>query len=250
MRETGDIRWTFLQSAAAEIMSAAAVEHRFEEHFHDTWAIGCIDRGECRFRAAGKPMKALAGDLVVLPPYMVHTGGAGDAGLAYRMAYVSESWLASLSELVLGSSESAFAAVVIHDRAIARRLSRALTTASMRDAERKALLAQALVSLLARHARPRAAGASRASLADIRSASRSALIHRFTRRFGLSPLRYERNLRCVSGKALLQQGMPIVEAAHALGFSDQAHFTREFKRVHHITPGAYSRLARMRTRTL
>ena len=32
------------------------------------------------------------------------------------------------------------------------------------------------------------------------------------------------------------------EVAHALGFADQAHLTREFKKVHHITPGGYRRL--------
>jgi AraC-like DNA-binding protein len=254
MSEALNIRWTFLQSAAAEIMSAAIVEHRFDEHFHDTWAMGCIDRGACAFTVAGKAHTASAGELVVLPPYTVHTGGTGDSELAYRMAYVREQWLASLSQLVLGASHVAFPAVVIHDPETARLLSAALSPASKPYVERRASLAHALVSLLARHASPRPGGAARISLGEIRdrsgllrtvaagSPSRSALIHRFTRRFGLSPRRYERNLRCVSAKVLLRQGMPIVEVAQALDFADQAHFTREFKKVHHITPGGYCRL--------
>ena len=259
MSDALNLRWTFMQTAAAEIMSAAVVEHRFEEHFHENWAIGCIDRGVCSFTAASRPLEARAGDLVVIPPYAVHTGGTGDSELAYRMAYVGEGWLSSLAGIVLGAPEVAFSTLVVHDPSVASRLSAALVPEAMAEPQRRALLVQALVALLARHASPRRdARAPRVSLEDARDGrgllrtlggrnlSRSALIHRFTRRFGLSPLRYERNLRCVSAKALLRQGMPIVEAAQALGFSDQAHFTREFKKVHHITPGGYRRLLRTR----
>jgi len=69
--------------------------------------------------------------------------------------------------------------------------------------------------------------------------SRSALIRRFTRKFGLSPSRYLRNLRCVSAKALMREGLTVAQVAQELGFSDQAHFTREFKKIHGITPGRY-----------
>jgi hypothetical protein len=252
MSDALNIRWTFLQDGTAQVMSAAVVEHRFDEHFHETWAIGCIDRGACAFTAAGQPYAAEAGDLVVLPPYMVHTGGSGDDRLLYRMAYVGEQGLARLSEVTLGTPDIAFSAVVLRDPWTARRLSRALSPSAMPQAERKALLTQALVALLTRHAHPRSghalprvsideAGRSESLLHLVGSpaTSLSARIHRFTRRYGLSPRRYLRNLRCVSAKALLREGMPIAEVADALRFSDQAHFTREFKKVHHITPGGY-----------
>src|SRR5262249_21074213 len=117
-------------------------------------------------------------------------------------------------------------------------------------------LAQTLIALLAQHGRvaaceeitrsslDRALNAQSALHAVGRSAAgRSALIRRFTRTFGLSPLRYQRNLRCISAKALMRDGMPLAQVAHELGFSDQPHFTREFKKVHGITPGQYRQAA-------
>ena len=74
--------------------------------------------------------------------------------------------------------------------------------------------------------------------------SRSALIRRFTRRFGLAPSRYLRNLRCVSAKELMRNGTAIAQVAQELGFADQAHFTREFKKIHGITPGRYQHAGR------
>ena len=100
MSEALNVRWTFADSAATEITNAALAEHHFAPHFHETWSIGCIDLGTCSFRACGRTLTASAGDLVLLPPYMVHTGGSSAGRLAYRMAYVGEGWLSSLSELV------------------------------------------------------------------------------------------------------------------------------------------------------
>jgi AraC-like DNA-binding protein len=247
-----DIRWTFSHAADTEIMSAEVVDHRFGEHFHETWAIGCIECGACAFSASGRAHTARAGDVVIIPPYVVHTGGTDVGRLAYRMAYVGEDWFSSLSGLLFGALQVCFPGVVMHDPSAARRLSAALAPAQMRDAERKALLAQALVGLLARHAIPRLDGETPRVTLDragnggnllrivgSEAVSQSALIRRFTRRFGLSPVRYLRNLRCVSAKRLLRVGLPISEVAHALSFSDQAHFTREFKKIHGITPGSY-----------
>jgi AraC-like DNA-binding protein len=36
----------------------------------------------------------------------------------------------------------------------------------------------------------------------------------------------------------------MVEVAHELGFADQAHFSRVFKRVLGVTPSTYTRSAR------
>jgi AraC-like DNA-binding protein len=252
MSNASDIRWTFSHATDTEIMSAEVVEHRFGEHFHETWAIGCIDSGACAFSAFGRMHTARAGDVVIIPPYVVHTGGTDIGRLTYRMGYVGEDWFSSLWRLLFGALQVRFPGAVIHDPSAARRLSAALTPAHIPDIKRKALLAQALVRLLARHAIPRLDGETPCVSLDragdggnllrivgSESMSRSALIRRFTRRYGLSPMRYLRNLRCVSAKRLLREGLPISEVAHALSFSDQAHFTREFKKIHGITPGSY-----------
>ncbi|HET6337105.1 MAG TPA: helix-turn-helix domain-containing protein [Polyangiales bacterium] len=43
---------------------------------------------------------------------------------------------------------------------------------------------------------------------------------------------------------VLARGVPMVEVAHELGFADQAHFSRVFKRVLGVTPSTYTRSAR------
>ncbi len=42
-------------------------------------------------------------------------------------------------------------------------------------------------------------------------------------------------------RQLLQMGMPCVDVALALGFADQSHFSKHFKRIVGVPPGVYSR---------
>lgn len=63
------------------------------------------------------------------------------------------------------------------------------------------------------------------------------LLNVFTRHVGLPPHLYWMGRRIAIAKRLLTLGQPIADVSYALGFHDQAHFTRTFKRFTGITPG-------------
>jgi AraC-like DNA-binding protein len=56
--------------------------------------------------------------------------------------------------------------------------------------------------------------------------------------FGYGPKTLQRVLRFQRALALLHQGSPIGTAAHAAGYSDQAHLTREVRALAGVTPSA------------
>jgi AraC family transcriptional regulator len=62
----------------------------------------------------------------------------------------------------------------------------------------------------------------------------------FKKSTNLTPYQYVLQRRTARAKELLKKReLTIVEIAYLLGFSDQSHFTRQFKKQYGITPGAF-----------
>jgi AraC-like DNA-binding protein len=79
-------------------------------------------------------------------------------------------------------------------------------------------------------------------LSTVAGLTPSHLVRVFNHHYGMTPHAYLLNQRIRHARALLVQGHPLVEVALATGFSDQAHFQRQFKRLVAATPGQYQSL--------
>jgi AraC-like DNA-binding protein len=71
-------------------------------------------------------------------------------------------------------------------------------------------------------------------------ASPSHLVRCFTGTFGIAPHQYLTARRIEAARRRLLDGEPIALVAAGVGFYDQAHFTRQFKRHVGIPPGRYA----------
>ncbi len=71
--------------------------------------------------------------------------------------------------------------------------------------------------------------------------SRVQLIRLFRRCLHISPYQYCLNRRIQKAKILLKGGTPLDAIAYELGFADQAHFQRTFKRYAAVTPLQYQK---------
>lgn len=71
--------------------------------------------------------------------------------------------------------------------------------------------------------------------------SRSQYIRAFRAVVGATPYAWLIRLRVYEGTALLLKGESSAEVAFSVGFADQAHFAKHFKRVHGKTPSEITR---------
>lgn len=72
--------------------------------------------------------------------------------------------------------------------------------------------------------------------------SRYHLMRSFRKEFGLPPHGYANQLRLIEAKRLLRQGLPAADVAVEVGFYDQSHLSRMFKRAFDLTPGSFASL--------
>jgi len=80
-------------------------------------------------------------------------------------------------------------------------------------------------------------------LADLVGVSVSQLDRDFAALLGVPPRAYITKVRLETAAELLQTDSPIVEIAHACGYSDQSAFTRHFRRAMGQSPSQYRRSA-------
>ena len=76
-------------------------------------------------------------------------------------------------------------------------------------------------------------------LSALTGLSRFALAHTFSQRVGLPPHAYQVRVQIERGRALLEARIAPARVAMEVGFADQSHFTRHFKRIMGVTPGQY-----------
>lgn len=251
-----------------DVLIADLRAYRYAPHFHDAWSIGAIELGCCDFTVQGVAHCANAGDLVVIAPGQVHTGGTAAGPLAYRMAYIDPAWFQD-HERSLHGHGARLAGPVITDPALCARWLDALTPDEIAPERRSARISAALFGMLAAHGevpdgRSDCAGRSLAepagmadvcallrermaadpacapdleALAQAQDRHRTTLVKQFARRYGLPPQAWLRNWRVARARVLLRGGLPLADAAQAVGFADQAHLTRVFKQVYGSPPG-------------
>ncbi len=82
------------------------------------------------------------------------------------------------------------------------------------------------------------------SLSELATACGSSPFHlarAFTAQFGLPPHAYLNNLRVMHAKRMIRAGVRLAEVAYAVGYCDQSHLNRRFKKIVGVTPSQYAR---------
>ncbi|MBV8658731.1 MAG: AraC family transcriptional regulator [Burkholderiales bacterium] len=255
-----------------ELLTAHFYAHEFTPHVHDGYAIALVEQGAERFRYRGTEHVATPGTVAIINPGEVHTGSrAAEEGWSYRVFYPTPELMRTLAESMDGWTGGTpyFTEAVTHDPALVasmRALHAAMTgTASV--LERESRWFGAMGSLFTRHARGVRVQAGTLQVGTALERAREILLDRMTEqvgltalatevglsawhlnrafreRFGLPPHAYLQQLRVARARVLLRSPCSIADIAGKLGFADQAHLTRLFKRTFGVTPGAYRRAA-------
>ncbi len=261
--------WRIPSFGNMELLRASYLKQSFPRHTHDLYAIGVIERGALGFYYRGENVLASQGQINLCIPGEVHTGQpAADDGWTYRMFYFEPTLLQRIASEVAGRPRDIpfFRTGVVDDPELAGRIRLLHVLMEQQDtpllAQETALL-WTLGQMVVRHAddppvlrkmqREKTAVlhtkqfisthyTQNFSIEDLAKAihlSPYHIIHVFREETGVPPHAYLRQVRIRKAKELLAAGMPIADVAHNVGFTDQSHLNRWFKRLWGITPGQY-----------
>lgn len=243
---------------------ARGLRHQFTRHSHPAYALGVIEAGVGGNECNGITYYNPPGSIVAMNPGQAHTGfAAGSVPLSYRMLYISSAALrqalpehASLPDLprspVIQKDrlyrelldlhhclEGSTAHLEIQSRfiALAERLV-ATFDSPFKMSAREPQAVQTVKDFLHAHYKD---SVSLAVLSALTGLNRSYLIRSFTKSVGIPPYSYLIQIRVHAAKRLLASGTSPVDTALEVGFTDQSHLTRHFKRITGITPASYAR---------
>lgn len=267
-------RYYRLPVNSVEALHARFVTHCYPRHSHDYFVIGLVESGAQAYWYRGQRHVTPAGQIFLVNPDEPHTGESATLdGYVYRTLYPSEDLLARLVEDTgAGRGVPYFTGSVLNDPVLVRLLSRLhqRLAGQASNSECESLLFKGLAHLIAHHSEnpvsPKPAGSERGAvrrareyleanfsqdvslseLATLVSLSPFYLARAFESEIGLPPHAYLEGVRIRKAREILDRGSDLVSTALAVGYSDQSHLTRRFKRFLGITPGQYIRESKIR----
>lgn len=266
------IDFLYDRETGIETLRAHFEGHAYDPHWHDSYLVGITEQGVQQFTCRRQHYSSTPGNVFLLEPGEIHDGNApAHASFTYRSLYIDPAWLSRELELLFESVpcgyELHFDTSLTSDFPLVQAISNAFTVLQQVD-ELRIVRQSALDTLLkdlTRHVRWRARIASSAHLpaAALRArdylhaymtrdiglddlaretgTDRFSLTRAFKAAFGLPPHTYLIQLRLARARRMLALGLSPAETAAELGFADQSHLGRWFRRAYGLTPGYYRR---------
>lgn len=251
-----------------EIVRGTNVQRVLDSHLHDKFEIGLIEQGEALMTIRGVAVELLPGKLFIVNPNEPHETRS-ENGCSFRLLYVTPERMQQAAR-DLGLAEAPlFITRAFDDPAVMHALQQ-LHAAFDRDAPRseiEVLLGTALGMVATRAPRVEDDDAAVATtheavervrrfidehyadpitldeLSQVAGLSKYHLIRVFRASCGMPPHAYQNAVRVARAREALANGAAACDVATAIGFADQSHFTRRFKRLVGVAPGEYARWA-------
>lgn len=246
-----------------EVLHARFRDHAYPLHTHDVWTLFVVDEGRIAYDLERSSHSALPSMVSILPPHVVHDGRtAADGGYRKRVLYLETSLLgehligpavdrpvipgaglrarvSALHDALMDPTDALEAETRLHALVDEIRLALGEPVASSEAGPQDDLAGQFRALLDARPFEP----LTLADAAQQLGARPTQLARAFMSTFGIPPHAYVLGRRLEAARERILDGQALADVAAEVGFADQAHLTRRFRRFLGTTPGRFAELA-------
>jgi AraC-like DNA-binding protein len=265
--------WRPAAIAGIELQIGTQIEaYALPVHFHDSYQFDVMLEGERSWeRQQGRSVVG-AGRLSVVHPGEAHAVNVVGKANSFRTMHIDASRLFDAHEKIRGRRQLPMFTFDISDTATVSRFLRAHWMMERGESSAAENALTAFLDCLVKHhadgkcwqgtasARTQLRRArsfieqnltsdiTLESLATAAGISKFHLARQFTLAYGLPPHAYQLRARIAQARELLAKGVAVKLVSVELGFADQSHFGRYFRRITALTPAEYQRRVTGRTR--
>lgn len=250
----------------AELRQANGSSACYQTHSHDEFSFGVIDKGNANYQNLNQFNDIIQGDTVTINPGDAHSCNPADGEWSYRMLFLDAAYVGQQQHEIFKGDGWDFLPFYQNylrnpqSYHLFEQLFNSLLSENDRLAADCLLLDFIQQTFEAKHdihpdlIRPDIHRVSRVkdmimdaldcniALDDFSQEvglSRYHLVRSFKQAYGQSPHAFQLDQRIKKAKLLLQSGRSLIDIASDLGFADQSHFQRHFKKRMAITPRHY-----------
>lgn len=223
-------------------------------HFHEGWQLVAVTKGKRHYEFKSGCITAEPGQLVLVPPRLVHRARCLDQGnTSFKIATLPAAGLNVEAPAapfswpnpnLFGAFISLFESIKVgahHEpqEAALNRLEMILGESRATGASDHPAPPPFVRQIESYLLRSLDIVPSLDSISSLAGVSRYHFAHAFAKHVGLSPLAFHTRARLMRARRLISQGWSLADTSLSLSFSDQSHFGRQFRKVYGMTPGEY-----------
>ena len=245
-----------------EMRTASYTNSCYSTHSHDEFSFGVVDQGNALYKNTRAVHNISAGAMVTINPGDAHSCNPQSDNWSYRMIFLNTQWLGNLQKEMNPNQDLDYLPFEQHLLNDTHNYTKFSQLFELLQSETNPLLAQgslieycvqlfntkldsqplkaAKLSLVQQLIMDELGSQlSLAQLCEQVDLSSFHLIRSFKQQYGQTPHAYQLDQRIKKAKLLLKEGQGLAHVALSLGFADQSHFQRHFKKRIAITPKQY-----------
>ncbi len=204
---SGVSKITFISTYNSELVIGKNVKHIFPPHLHRTFNMGVITKGKATLYLYKKNYVLNNGDIFFIKPFTTHS--IKPTGNEY--SYI----------------------VICHSEPFSKCINKEYSKSDNDD------LFNTVIKFLDKNLEN---NLSISDIADAVNLSKYYFSRIFKEETGLTPYDYYMQMKVKKVKLLLRNNLDLVELAYKMGFYDQSHLNKCFKKHVGITPGEYKKV--------
>jgi AraC-like DNA-binding protein len=260
-----EIRWLASAKLPGVEFLFAENDRTMWHYFHERYAFAASEAAYCNYRYRGKEGLVYDGTTLILEPSESHRNLVVHRPQSFRVLFIDPTMFDNAGREHGLSKTPHFSAALVDDPHLQPAIYRCCESIETQQTilEQQSRLAVCMHIAL-RHAEQSLPAArtgdghrtlqrvktyleerfnqavSLDELSSLSGLSPFHLLRSFAKHVGLPPHAYQIHVRVERGRMLLRAGATPAEAASSVGFADQSHFTRHFRRIMKITPALYA----------